>query len=539
MNNPPSVSHLEALPAELFNRVLSYVFNPYDCEIEESNTTFGGYRFETSLLRISKTIHELAKSYVHHMLSWIRFDINWGAFAIQPHWLGVKYINIRHVKAAKTLPDEYLNLSLRPVPQEAPAGRLHIKIEFPHASDKTQEDVTRMVKSDANISMSLLVLEKDLPGFMQVLRMNDLAYCHRKFPGTTISNGVRARPGVHGMKSEIVIAHGQQLERYQHLILEFHVMWNVLHRTAITGHADSHLAKKSADFIQGQHEHQARESVGFSKADMNAKLPIELMGEGISSLLWLKHRGDEYLTKGLYASAYMCYSSACTLEEYWLKMAPPPANFTVWSLAGFLYVTFGVTLMFNMAIAKMKGRLDLVLKHPRGTSMFGYYGMLAILSGGGGLLDDQRYMELSMVAMIYEMLTEDLNQGDRLFDLVGKTWEDDDTIDDLSPDLGLLYDTVKELDDAEPTPASGPKSPDGLKAAVASGFANVAPLKWAVSVDNFPNPLREVVQFLPRVQLLPDGAVENPSGYSFQIPVYCQPTDEQRINGEDHPRYLV
>lgn len=293
MNIPTSVSHLESLPAELFNRVLSYVFNPHDLEIEESNTTFGGYCFETSLLRTSKSIHQLVKSYVHHTLSWIRFDINWGAFAIQPHWLGVRYINVRHVKAAKILPDGYLNLSLRPLPQQTPGGRLHIEIESPHASSEAQEEVTRIVKDDANVSMSLLILEKDLHGFMQVLRINDLAYCHRNFPGTTISDGVHARPGVHGIKSEIAVARGQQLERYQHLILEFHVMWNILHKTTIAGHADSHLAKKSADFIQGQHEHQARESGGFSKAQMNAKLSIELMGEGISSLLWLKHRKSQ------------------------------------------------------------------------------------------------------------------------------------------------------------------------------------------------------------------------------------------------------
>ncbi|KAI4961412.1 hypothetical protein J4E86_000440 [Alternaria arbusti] len=192
-----------------------------------------------------------------------------------------------------------------------------------------------------------------------------------------------------------------------------------------------------------------------------------------------------------------------------------------------------------MAIAKMKGGLDFVAAHPRGTSMRGYYGMLAILSGGGGLLDDQRYAELSMVSMLYELFTENFDKGDRLFDIVEEIWEDADIIDDLSSDLGLLYDTVKELDNVDRTPASDPENLDGLKASVAIGFANVAPLKWAVTENNFPKPLRELVQFLPRAQLLPDGAVENPSGYSFEISVYCQPTDEQRINGEDHPRYLV
>jgi hypothetical protein len=61
-------SRLEALPAELFDRVLSYVYDPEQCEVRESDTNFRGYRFEISLLRVNKTIHELANSYLHYKL---------------------------------------------------------------------------------------------------------------------------------------------------------------------------------------------------------------------------------------------------------------------------------------------------------------------------------------------------------------------------------------------------------------------------------------------------------------------------------------
>jgi hypothetical protein len=68
MTHPDSTLCLEALPAELFNRVLSYIYEPEQCEVQESNTNFRGYRFETSLLRVNKAIRELAKSYLHHVL---------------------------------------------------------------------------------------------------------------------------------------------------------------------------------------------------------------------------------------------------------------------------------------------------------------------------------------------------------------------------------------------------------------------------------------------------------------------------------------
>jgi hypothetical protein len=272
---------------------------------------------------------------------------------------------------------------------------------------------------------------------------------------------------------------------------------------------------------------------------MSGRLSLETMGEAISSLLWLKHRGDEYLTKGLYSNAYMCYSSACVLENNWLRIAPPPTEFNFWTIVGCLYVTFGMSLMYNMAIAKMAGGLDLGPINVRGTSIVGYYGMLAILSGGGRLLDHHRFVELNMVAMIYENLAEDVDDGYRSFDLIEEIWEEHYTTEDLPSGLGLLYKTVKRINHAGHTPTSHPESLQELKGAAARGFADTKPLKWAVTGSAFSKALGELVKFLPRVQLLPGGAVENSSGYRFEIPVFCEPTDEQRLHGENRLRYLV
>jgi hypothetical protein len=451
----------------------------------------------------------------------------------------VSYINVRHVKATKALPDRFLDLRLRSVPQQAPAGRLHINMELPRASNESQEEMTCMVKKNANVSMSLLVLEKDLAAFMKVLRMNDLAYCHRKLTETLIHDGLHAIRGVHGIKSEIIVSPGQQLQHYEHLILEFRVMNNPLHKTVVVGHADKDFAEKSVDLVQGQLHERARKALGLSKAKMNDRLSMETHGEAVSSLLWLKHRGDEYLAKGLYSNAYMCYSSACTLEKHCLAMSPPPPNFNFWTTQSCLYVTFGVTLVYNMAIAKMKGGLDLIPPQFRGTSIRGFYHVLAIISNGGTLLDNQRLAELSMVAMIYEMLTENFDKGHRLFDIVTELWEENDIMLHLPSNVPLLCQTVKRLDDADYTPASCSGSLDELKTAAASSFANIAPLKWSVTENHFPIPMRELVQFLPQAHFLPGGVVQNHSGYSFEIPVYGQPTDEQHVNGEERLRYLV
>jgi hypothetical protein len=316
-------------------------------------------------------------------------------------------------------------------------------------------------------------------------------------------------------------------------------MRDSLHKTAIVGHGDIQLVKKSMRYIQQQLNYSAQKNLGLPKTDMSGRLSWETMGEAISSLLWPKHRGDEYLTKGLYSNAYMCYSSACVLENNWLRIAPPPTEFNFWTIVGCLYVTFGMSLMYNMAIAKMAGGLDLGPINVRGTSIVGYYGMLAILSGGGRLLDHHRFVELNMVAMIYENLAEDVDDGYRSFDLIEEIWEEHYTAEDLPSGLGLLYKTVKRINHAGHTPTSHPESLQELKGAAARGFADTKPLKWAVTGSAFSKALGELVKFLPRVQLLPGGAVENSSGYRFEIPVFCEPTDEQRLHGENRLRYLV
>jgi hypothetical protein len=389
--------------------------------------------------------------------------------------------------------------------------------------------------------MSLLVLEKDLACFMQVLRMNDLAYCRRNCPGTLISDDTKASRGIHGIKSEVIVTSGQQPKRYQHLILEFQIMRDLLHKTKVVGHADNNLAKKSEDYIQQQHIYKERIELSLSKTGMNQKLSIEVMGEVIASLMWLKHRGDEYLTQGFYSNAYMCYSSACILEKNWLKIAPPPLDVRFWTFDSCIFVTFVVALQYNMAIAEIAGGLDLGSTHFSRMSIYTCYGMLGILSGGGTFLVDERYAELSIAAHIYEILTE---LPDNVYHLtsIEEIWEayyDIDDHSDLSSGLGLLYQTVKRLNNVGHTPTSHPESLAELKAAAARGFAGVSPLKWAMTENKVPKPLQELVKFLPRAQLLPGGTVENPGSYSFEIPIFRQPTDEQRLNGEEHPRYIM
>jgi hypothetical protein len=87
MSSAAASSLFESLPPELFNRVLSYVLEPV--VNEEASTKFRGYQFDTAILLVNKAIHALAKGYLHHSISWIRLDLNWDGFLIDPRWLGI------------------------------------------------------------------------------------------------------------------------------------------------------------------------------------------------------------------------------------------------------------------------------------------------------------------------------------------------------------------------------------------------------------------------------------------------------------------
>jgi hypothetical protein len=53
--------------------------------------------------------------------------------------------------------------------------------------------MTNHVKNNTHKTISILVLEKELAGFVMVLQMNDGTYCQRLHPGALLTSGVRAK----------------------------------------------------------------------------------------------------------------------------------------------------------------------------------------------------------------------------------------------------------------------------------------------------------------------------------------------------------
>jgi hypothetical protein len=406
MATPESTSRLEALPAELFNRVLSYVYDPEQCEIQESNIKFRGYRLETSLLRVNKAIHELAKSYLHHALSWVRLDINWGAFIIDPRWVGVNYILLNHANLPKSPSRAPLRSSVRSTSQQAPPGRLHVRVDFPPATTPARTEITNHVKDNTHKTMSILVLEKELAGFIMVLQMNDGTYCHRLHPGALLTPDVRAEPGLHGISSEITIAPRLEIKRYKQMLEQVAALRGELHKARIFAHGDSEHAASIVRYIQKEDSDAPRPQI--PTAQMTYDLSMAAMSRSVTFLMWLKNRGDDYLKEGLYSSASMCYDTVCSMETFWLKTSPLPAQRTFWTESSTIFGAFGVALVINSVITYMAGDGNgFGAVRVRGTTMQSHHGALLLSSAAGLTLESERFMELNTVAQLYIVQAQD------------------------------------------------------------------------------------------------------------------------------------
>jgi len=393
------ISSFEALPPEIFNHVLGYLFDPATCKIKEPSTAASySYRFDVAIFRVSKAVHSLAKSHLHHSLSWIRFDFNWDAFLIDPHWVGVPYISIDCMDTAQVLQCPYAGNPVRRSPkQQAPPGRVAIRIKFPPPTTTVQKDIRK--KCFTNIfgsSMSILVLEQDIKGFMTVLRMNDLAYCRRILPNTNVPTKVLNTHSDEGMSFDIVVPPHLELKRYQHLVQHFQDMQGPYHEMTITGHSIPALALQTSMIATQRYPYEERR---LQILDAKTRTYVE----GIGFILLLKHRGDKCLRHSLYADAFKCYEYALTLEKCLSAHDPQPATENFWTQDNRVCTAFGASLMCNLAIAHTVGALDVPesLLRERGMMFWGLE--MARMSGQGVSLGPERYLEITFATMVYSV----------------------------------------------------------------------------------------------------------------------------------------
>ncbi|KAF2125501.1 hypothetical protein P153DRAFT_324878 [Dothidotthia symphoricarpi CBS 119687] len=519
------VSRLESLPAELFNRVLGYVLYPDRSAIPDSSTQFRTYRFDTAILRVNKAIHQLGKSYLHNSLSWIRFDINWSAFLIDPHWLGVSYITINRRDIPQSLPYSYNgNSKRRWIDQDAPAGRLHVRVAFPPATTPGQKEIEeRTSNSHFTSSMSLLVLSTEFKRFLNALRMNDLAFCNRTSFGETAAEGMPADPGI---SFDIRVTVGQELAKFKHLIHEFRVFHGPPHQcniltASIVTNMDSVLRLRNSEVAR-----------------------LQTFWEGVSHLFYLKWKGDEYLRTKQYSNAYMCYDAALSLEKYWLAHDSNSSKERFWKPTEDIAKVFGLSVACNIAIAEVAGGLRMGKKRIRGNSMLQHLRTLLHTTRSMAL---NTMLAVISTAALFEVFTEghDLMATRQMLEMFTTAWElhhGTNCAHRASTGLGKIYSSAKlvldALNDCPNHPNDIGKRVEPLRP-VAKGV-NFEPMKWAVHESLIPERLKlRTKPFLTTVQIRKNGHYIIPSDILVVIPGFNQPSEEATRNGEEGKRFLI
>jgi hypothetical protein len=179
-----------------------------------------------------------------------------------------------------------------------------------------------------------------------------------------------------------------------------------LHKARIFAHGDSEHAASIVRYIQKEDSDAPRPQI--PTAQMTYDLSMAAMSRSVTFLMWLKNRGDDYLMEGLYSSASMCYDTVCSMETFWLKTSPLPAQRTFWTESSTIFGAFGVALVINSVITYMAGDGNgFGAVRVRGTTMQSHHGALLLSSAAGLTLESERSMELNIVAQLYIVQAQD------------------------------------------------------------------------------------------------------------------------------------
>jgi hypothetical protein len=521
-------SRLESLPPEIFNRILSFVFDPSSSKTEESETHFSGYRFDVSLLCVNKAVYQLARSYLHHALVWVKVNINLPSLPlVDPHWLGVRYLTIPHTGNPKRkedirYPPRRLSTRWRHTSQDVPEGRMRVKVKFPQAITTIQAELIEscMTKFEYVSSMSVLVLGNDFPDFMRIVRMADLAYSHRTLPGTTIYE-VSATPGIHGMQYEIDV---NADKKYESLLECFRDMHGTLHKCIITG-ANDNISRSIVQSI----EHP----VGST-----AKRPI--VWEAICHALWCKHRGDEHLREGMHYLSYATYASGQVYEDCCTE-----------NMEDELFADY----MYNLTDPQLTvpGALNAIISHvyvmgvglpPDAEFSTKLYNLVEdIFTSGTRILMLDR-ITIVFILGLYACLSEPATTEWEEIDMIIDTWERDckDLDPSRHPTLGFLSQIYLATVQYQHQITGGDQDLPAMRnmylnkiQEILRSNPQIPPFKWGILEEDLHVELSGLVNFLPKVD---DGlSPRSIPGrlYMWGIPGTCSPHKSKA----GHVRILV
>lgn len=280
------LSHLERLPAELFNRILDELV-----VVGDSTGNFrvffqdyfhgANYRIrpiiQTAVLRLNKRIHQLVKSYLDRRNTWIVFDIDCTSRKLLWIWRIVPCFII----------DE-------PESQALPEGILHVRIKFPTVARTPRR-------------LTFLITMEWFQSFLECIRIVDLMISFRGPEGRNLprlpSSGKRSSAACRISHGTSIIVHVHpnhpdvDMEAFLELFRMFH---GPLHELSIIGARNTSSAREiEKSLTQPRH------------------VPDLTLWEVYMHLLRLKTEADRHLTQHARLHGSPLYLIARRLPQFW------------------------------------------------------------------------------------------------------------------------------------------------------------------------------------------------------------------------------
>jgi hypothetical protein len=240
----------------------------------------------------------------------------------------------------------------------------------------------------------------------------------------------------------------------------------------------------------------------------------------------------------------MCYINALDLEKYWALHGPPTPAITFWQESSDTFRAVGAAIAVNMTTALVVGGLDIPVYWPREQSMHSWFNHLWDIAGDGHWLDWKQYQELMFVSGLYYIFTEEplkvRTQLLRITTIFDEWPYKEDTV------MPRLFAIVKALaDEIDTMPMSITAA---QLATIKEGLADlrkvareikVEPIKWAVHERVFPKGLAVLLAGSIPIVKLANGKRYVSEDVYFNMPQFCEPTEEQLDSSEEGVRYMM
>ncbi|KAF2245935.1 hypothetical protein BU26DRAFT_567452 [Trematosphaeria pertusa] len=326
-------SLFESLPAETFNRILSYLLHYKETARPGTSTRPRRYAFEPVVLRLNNAIYNLARSFFHKQNQWIVVNLNVPRLLISPEKFGIPVFCIPNSHLVGRLPEGVIRADIM-FPTPIQDERVWLT-----AQERTCSYTGHPIETTCT---TYLVLPPDLRDFISYLRLNVLTYCARVRNGAvfTAFAAIQERVTVAGLSINLELAPDAPPE-YRALLGSF---------SALHGHFHQFTIKNNPDI---QLSNSIRRSITTSHPD-----PSSIISECVKAILWLQRVAEEHMVAGRYALALTSYMFCNIFND-----CSPLCNLTIdfpyrlqlW--CDNLYYALAATNTANACLARVRGNL--------------------------------------------------------------------------------------------------------------------------------------------------------------------------------------